>query len=86
MLISEKSAKLEYRRDIDGLRALAVLGVIIYHAKLYFDDTRVLPGGYLGVDVFCHIRLFNWRHRIKKELDAKTFKFFDFFLNGASDA
>ena len=52
--------------DIDGLRALAVLGVIIYHAKLYFDDTRVLPGGYLGVDVFCHIRLFNWRHRIKR--------------------
>ena len=59
MLISDKSTKLAYRQDIDGLRALAVLGVIIYHAKLYIDDTRVLPGGYLGVDVFCHIRVFN---------------------------
>ena len=54
MLISEKSAKLEYRQDIDGLCALAVLGVIIYHAKLYFNDTRVLPGGYLGVDVLSY--------------------------------
>ena len=41
-----------YRRDIDGLRAVAVLSVIAYH--LY---PKRLPGGYLGVDVFfCPIR------------------------------
>ena len=36
-----------YRWDIDGLRAVAVMAVIINHL-----DRRLLPGGYLGVDVF----------------------------------
>jgi peptidoglycan/LPS O-acetylase OafA/YrhL len=35
-----------YRRDIEGLRALAVVPVILYHAHLY------CPGGFVGVDVF----------------------------------
>jgi peptidoglycan/LPS O-acetylase OafA/YrhL len=35
-----------YRADIEGLRALAVLPVILYHARLS------CPGGYAGVDVF----------------------------------
>jgi peptidoglycan/LPS O-acetylase OafA/YrhL len=41
------SASLKYRPDIDGLRAVAVLGVIIYHAF-----PKVLPGGFSGVDIF----------------------------------
>ena len=39
--------KSDYRPDVDGLRALAVVAVIINH----FNDT-ILPGGYLGVDIF----------------------------------
>jgi peptidoglycan/LPS O-acetylase OafA/YrhL len=35
-----------HRTDIDGLRALAILPVLIYHAKLG------CPGGYVGVDIF----------------------------------
>src|SRR5262249_48762450 len=36
-----------FRPDIEGLRAVAVLGVVGYHAAL-----PVMPGGYVGVDVF----------------------------------
>jgi len=40
-------AKLDFRDDINGLRALAVLGVVIFHA-----DRAWLPGGFAGVDIF----------------------------------
>ena len=43
---------LNYRPEIDGLRAIAVLSVIIYHARISFNDYSLIPGGYLGVDVF----------------------------------
>lgn len=39
--------KLTYRPDIDALRALAVLSVIFFHIK-----ADLLPGGFLGVDIF----------------------------------
>lgn len=38
---------LDYRPDLDGLRALAVIGVVIFHAV-----PLLAPGGYVGVDVF----------------------------------
>lgn len=42
-----KRARLRQVKGLDGLRGLAVLAVVIYH---FFGD--VLPGGYLGVDMF----------------------------------
>jgi peptidoglycan/LPS O-acetylase OafA/YrhL len=42
-----QATKAHYRKEIDGLRALAVLAVILNHMHRNF-----LPGGYLGVDVF----------------------------------
>ena len=38
---------MKYRREIDGLRAVAVLPVILFHAGF-----SVFSGGYIGVDVF----------------------------------
>ena len=37
-----------HRRDIQGLRAIAVLSVVVFHAS----EGRWLPGGFVGVDVF----------------------------------
>ena len=41
-----------YRPEIDGLRAIAVIAVIIYHSKFIFFNKTLLPGGFYGVDVF----------------------------------
>ena len=37
----------KYRADIDGLRALAVVPVVLFHAF-----PNMLPGGFVGVDIF----------------------------------
>mgnify|MGYP003318241085 CR=1 FL=1 len=39
--------KLSYRPEIDTLRAIAVLAVIIYHAKINAFDNLIFPGGFL---------------------------------------
>ena len=44
--------KLVYRPEIDGLRAIAVLAVIFYHAKITVLGFEPFKGGYIGVDVF----------------------------------
>ncbi|WP_338082014.1 acyltransferase family protein [Donghicola mangrovi] len=43
---------MQFRPEIDGIRTLAIIPVIIYHLKLPFGDSYFLPGGFLGVDVF----------------------------------
>lgn len=39
--------EVKYRRDIDSLRAIAVLSVLVFHI-----DSSFFPGGFLGVDIF----------------------------------
>jgi peptidoglycan/LPS O-acetylase OafA/YrhL len=63
-----------YRADIDGLRAVAVLGVILLHAG--FESLR---GGFLGVDVFFVISGFLVHQQVATRLEAKTFSLFAFY-------
>ena len=64
---------LKYRPDIDGLRAIAVLGVVFYHAGLGF------PGGYVGVDVFFVISGYLITSLIRKELQSGDFCMLNFW-------
>ena len=44
--------KLTYRSEIDGLRTIAVLSVIIYHAQIVIFEHEFFKGGFVGVDIF----------------------------------
>jgi len=43
--------KITYRPEIDGLRAIAVISVILYHAEIPILGSE-FPGGFIGVDIF----------------------------------
>nr|MBL8412547.1 acyltransferase [Dechloromonas sp.] len=64
-----------YRPDIDGLRALAVLAVIGFHA---FPEW--VPGGFVGVDIFFVISGYLISGIIGKGLANGAFSFADFYL------
>jgi peptidoglycan/LPS O-acetylase OafA/YrhL len=63
-----------YRPDIDGLRAVAVLSVVMFHAF-----PAALPGGFVGVDVFFVISGFLISTVISDGLDRNRFSFVDFY-------
>ena len=62
-----------YRRDIDGLRALAIVSVVLFHAF-----PKLAPGGYVGVDVFFVISGFLITSNIVANLQRGTFSFAEF--------
>jgi peptidoglycan/LPS O-acetylase OafA/YrhL len=63
-----------YRPDIDGLRAFAVLSVVLYHA---FPEA--LPGGYVGVDIFFVISGFLITSVLFAEIAAGRFSIVAFY-------
>ena len=62
-----------YRPDIDGLRALAVMPVLLYHAKLG------CPGGFVGVDIFFVISGYLITSIIASEIQSGSFQLWTFW-------
>ena len=72
--------KLDYRPEIDGLRAIAVGAVIIYHAQINIFGQKLFQGGFIGVDIFFVISGYLITSIILKELIAtKSFSFRYFY-------
>ncbi len=65
---------MKYRMDIDGLRAVAVLPVVIYHAGL-----PGTPGGFVGVDVFFVISGFLITSIVASEIAEGRFSLVSFY-------
>lgn len=69
-----------YIKHLDGLRALAIFGVIIYHAKLYFTSEPFLKGGFLGVDLFFVISGYLMTSIVYEQSKNNDFSFKEFLL------
>ena len=71
--------KISYRPEIDGLRAIAVGAVILYHAQITFLGHQPFKGGFIGVDIFFVISGYLITSIILKELittGSFSFKYF----------
>jgi peptidoglycan/LPS O-acetylase OafA/YrhL len=68
-------SNLAYRHDIDGLRAIAVISVIVFH--LWHG---VLPGGYLGVDIFFVLSGYLITSIIWREIQGNCFSIKTFYI------
>ncbi len=72
--------KLTYRPEIDGLRAIAVVAVIIYHTQIAILGHQPFKGGFIGVDIFFVISGYLITSIILKELvTTGTFSFKHFY-------
>ena len=71
---TDAGAVIAYRADIDGLRAIAVLAVVLFHI-----DQHLLPGGFAGVDIFFVISGFLITGIIYKGREKGAFSFAEFY-------
>ena len=72
--------KNSYRPEIDGLRAIAVSAVILYHAQIIIQGYQPFKGGFIGVDIFFVISGYLITSIILKELlKTGTFSFKYFY-------
>ncbi|MDR3504337.1 MAG: acyltransferase family protein [Legionella sp.] len=67
--------ELQYRKDIDGIRAVAVLAVMFFHAF-----PKLIPGGFIGVDVFFVISGFVISNLIIHQMANNQFHWTSFYI------
>lgn len=73
--------KLNYRPEIDGLRTVAIISVLIYHLEIFLGNGQFMKGGFLGVDIFFVISGFLITSIIMTEVNNtgrfSVFKFYE---------
>lgn len=74
--VSPRHGVVRYKPYIDGLRALAIIAVVAFHAF-----PSVVPGGFVGVDVFLVISGFLISNILLEGLEHGTFAFGSFYAN-----
>jgi len=77
-MLSKLRTKSNYRKDIQGLRAFAILSVLIFHT-----NKEWLPGGFIGVDIFLVISGFLITSIIINQQQTGSFSLKHFFLSRA---
>ena len=70
--------KADYKKNIDGLRGISVLAVILFHLEPNF-----LPGGFIGVDIFFVISGYLISKIILNKLEIGEFNILSFFMSRA---
>ena len=80
LVYSMSRLNLSYRTEVDGLRAVAVASVILYHAQMVVFGSDWFEGGYIGVDVFFVISGYLITRIILSELyETGDFNFIKFY-------
>lgn len=69
----------KYRPEIDGLRAIAVVSVVLFHAQIEFFDRQPFRGGFLGVDIFFVVSGYLISLIIMSEIGKGAFTFAKFY-------
>ena len=64
-----------YRPDIDGIRAIAIIAVLLYHMM-----PNIFFGGYVGVDIFFVISGYLITSIILRQIEQRKFSFLDFYI------
>ena len=70
-----KIDRISFRDDINGIRGISVLGVVLYHADIVF-----FKGGWIGVDVFFVISGYLISNIVISEMNQKKFSFRNFYI------
>lgn len=70
---------MKFRKDINGLRAFAVIGVLLFHFNAFW-----MPGGFAGVDVFFVISGFLMTGIIFRGIEQESFSILNFYVARAN--
>jgi peptidoglycan/LPS O-acetylase OafA/YrhL len=81
-MFSERDHVINSRPEIDGLRAISVLSIILYHSSFSIFGIKLFEGGFVGVDIFFVISGYLITSIILKEIYiTNSFSFKNFYEN-----